>query len=132
MLTSTVALGLACSAFGVYEVIMFRVEMTHDLTTLARILGANSTAALSFEDKKAAVENLAGLAAKRAIVAACIYDSKGRSFSRYARDAGASPPPNAPGLDGSHFFAGGLRLVEPILLDGQRIGTIYIESDLEE
>ena len=64
MLTSTVALLLACAGFVAYEVIAFRQTMTRNLTTLAQIIGDNSSGALDFNDPKAAQDILSALRAE--------------------------------------------------------------------
>src|SRR6266567_886839 len=95
MLTCCVALLLACATFVTYELLTFRKEMTRNLTTLAEIIGNNSTAALDFNDEKAAEETLAALRAEPNIVAACLYTKNGEVFARYSRDGSGTfqPPP---------------------------------------
>jgi hypothetical protein len=56
------------------------------------MLSSNSTAALSFNDSKAADELLKGLSAKRGIIAATLYTSDGQVFARYVRPDGAKRP----------------------------------------
>ena len=56
MLTSTVVLLLACMAFVIYDLITFRRSMTRDLSTIAEIIGNNTTSALVFVDQDAAEE----------------------------------------------------------------------------
>ena len=45
LLTTAVALALACAAFFVYEFITYRDTLERDMTVLADVLGQNSTAA---------------------------------------------------------------------------------------
>lgn len=127
------ALTLVGAAFVVYDQIEFRDSMRTDLGILAEIIGSNSTAALSFDDQKATAELLAGLRAKPHIVMACIYTGDGSPFAVYLRDA-APAVFEAPDLrpDGVVFKQDRLFLFRGIELDGQRIGTVYLESDLEE
>ena len=131
MLTSSAALLLACVAFMTYESVTMRQEMARELSALAGIIGDNSTAALSFKDRKAAEETLATLAAKDQIVAAALYGADGALFARYLR-AGARPEtvPAAPEDEGYRFVSGGLELFSPVLMDRDRIGTVYVRSDL--
>ena len=58
MLISSVALMLACAAFVIYEVILFRKDVVDDLTVKAEVIGSQSTAALKFKHAKAAAEIL--------------------------------------------------------------------------
>ena len=131
--TVGVALALACGAVLVYDRISFRSEMRSDLGVLAEIVGANSTAALSFGDQRAAQELLSGLKARRQIVAAGIYSMNGQPFAAY-RSGQAPNSFTAPKVrpDGSWFEGGHLVLFRSVALDGQKIGSIYLESDLRE
>ena len=54
LVTSSVALLLACAAFISFDLYTFRPAKLHDLTTLADIVGSNSTAALAFGDQDSA------------------------------------------------------------------------------
>jgi len=137
-ITVGAALTLACMAILAYDQVEYRREMQNDIVIEAEIFASNSTAALSFGDSKAAQENLAGLRAKRRIVTASIYTADGKPFASYVRDPrpGISPfPALAPPPSQSErawFDPGRLKLYHSIRLDGQRVGTIYIESDLRD
>src|SRR2546425_11702584 len=80
MLTSSVALLLACVAFVSYDLYTFRQAKVHDLATLAEIIGSNSTAALTVGDSNSAQQILAALSANQHIAAACVYIGDGRRF----------------------------------------------------
>lgn len=132
MLTTSVALLLACAVFTTYEVITFRTSMVRNLSTLAEIVGNNTAAALDFNDPKAAAETLSALKAEPNIVAACIYSKEGAAFARYDRldhDRNAS----LPGFqrDGHTFGQRRLLLFRSIIDKGGAIGVVYLESDLE-
>jgi two-component system sensor histidine kinase/response regulator len=133
MATVGFALMLACAAFLTYDQIVFRDSMSSDLGTLAEIFGSNSTAALSFGDQPAARELLSRLKAKQSITRASIYSASGQPFADYLRSGESTnsvAPPVRP--DGSWFEGDRLKLFKRIVLDGQTIGTIYLESDLKE
>jgi signal transduction histidine kinase len=133
MLTSSVALLLACAAFVAYERAEFRQDMVDDLTVKAELFAEQSTAALSFKDPKAAKENLHKLAAQKHIVAACIYGGDGRVFATYQRaDLSEDFSPPAPRKNGHGFDDRHLELFREILLNGKAIGTVYLKSDLLE
>jgi PAS domain S-box-containing protein len=119
------AAGLACARFALHN------TMRNDLTTLAEMYGANSTAALMFGDQKAAAELLSGFRAKRSIVSAVVYSKDGRTFALYRRgNTGGSTVPRVQ-PDANWFEANRFKLFRHIVLDGQTIGTIYLESDME-
>ena len=79
-----------------------RRELVQRLATSAELVGRNTTAALAFDDHKAAGDTLASLAAIGDITAADLFDSDGRSSAAGFRRAAAS--------DGDE------RLRQPILL----------------
>ena len=132
MLTVTLALLCACAAVLAYDRIAARSSMRNDLDVLAEMLGANSTAALSFDDGPVAAEILSTLRAKRHIVAADIFTAEGRLLASYRRASGPAEATPAMRADGAWFQAGRLILFKTIGLDGVKIGAIYLESDLEE
>jgi signal transduction histidine kinase len=107
--------------------------MVRELSTLAEIIGANSTAALAFDDQRSAEETLAALSAKQRIVGAYIYTKDGAAFARYHRAGlqGDFVPPEPRG-DSYRFEGEHLALFRRITLDDEMIGTVYIQSDLQE
>ena len=132
-LTSTVALLLASTGFVTYEVIGFRSAVARETATMAEVIGANSTAALTFGDQGVAGEVLAALRAERRILMACTYDARGRIFARYLRDAWSSSVfPERPRPPGHFFNPGSLELFRPIVLDHKTIGTIYMRVGMED
>ena len=68
--------------------------------TQAKIIGANSTAALAFRDDNAVREILSALRAKDEVEAAAIYTPDGRVFAVYRQDAQGSTIPPAPETPG--------------------------------
>src|SRR5690348_8287424 len=84
-LTSSAALLLACGAAAAYTVADVRQSMRRDLAVLAQMLGENSSAALVFQDRRAASDLLNGLRVQQRIVAAAIYSKEGGIFARYTR-----------------------------------------------
>lgn len=132
MLTSSVAFLLGGVAYLTYDLLTFRTLMARQLAVLAEIIGANSTAALSFNDPASAQETLAALAADENIVSTALYTKDGRIFAKYLRSdvTGEFSTPE-PEKDGHRFEDGHLVLFQPIVLQGDRIGTIYIQSDMQ-
>ena len=126
------ALLVACGAVLAYDQLASRDEMRNNLEVTADFIGHNSTAALTFRDPKAAEELLSGLKTKRHVIAANLYTEDGQLFASFHRDgqSGTLAPPLRP--DGSRFERDQLNLSKGIFLSGQRIGTIYLESDLQE
>src|SRR5437867_423648 len=85
VLAGGVALLLSCIAFVTNDVQMIRASTIKQMSTLADVLGSNSTAALNFEDPGTAAELLTSLQKQPAIEFACIYDASGKAFATYHR-----------------------------------------------
>ena len=131
-ITGFTALAITCP-MATYEVLTFRSGAAQNLATLGDVLAGNSTAALTFRDAKSARETLQALRAEPNVTAACIYSSDGKPFAKYTRDAedsGFIPP--SPQEESVKFKNGHLLQFRKIALAGDTIGTIYLESDLEQ
>jgi signal transduction histidine kinase/uncharacterized membrane protein affecting hemolysin expression len=130
--SSLVALLLAGTALITLDLVGQKEMIGRDLSTLSQVIGKNSTAALLFDDAKAARDTLSALAAKNRISSAAVYDENGRRFAVYAKDSAEPAPPDRADMDGRHYEGAHLVLTEPILLEGERIGTIRLRYDLRE
>jgi PAS domain S-box-containing protein len=142
LLVSGATLLIASSAFVVYELATLRLAMVRNLSTQARIVGANCASAIVFGDPDSARDTLSALSAAPNILSAEIYapsgsgDSADTPFATYARDHSAPPVPARRLMTGQpeswEFTRSSLLLVHPIVFQGARIGTVYIRSDLKE
>jgi signal transduction histidine kinase/CheY-like chemotaxis protein len=134
------ALMLAGAAVVIYGDIEARASLAADLGVLARIFAANSTAALSFDDPRAAEELLATLAAKANVESGYLYSANGDLFAVYQQQAGkprATPVHASANLPtarapGDWFESNRLFLVREVVFNGHRIGAIELESNLNE
>ena len=133
MLTSTVTLFLAVTAFVANDVVNLRDAMVKDITILSQIIASNSTADLVFNDQKSATENLGALSVNPHVVASCIYGRNGDVFASYFRHnlAGKHSLP-ALGKDGYHFGTDYLTQFRGIKLNNKPVGTVYVQYDLGE
>jgi signal transduction histidine kinase len=133
MVTCGVALLLATGALLVDEYVSYRKDTANRLQIIARIVAAQSSAALLFKDSRAAEEILSSLRAEQDLVAAAIYTTDNQIFVRYLRP-GARPEelPYAPQRVGSHFRNGAFELFQPIVVDQKPVGTLYLLSDLHQ
>jgi signal transduction histidine kinase len=160
VLTTTIVVVLASSVFVALEINNYRRALVQELTAIAQITSSNSTAAILFGDPAAAHETLTALNARPNIAAATIYTPDGRVFAHHAIDSGHSHGSDVSDFalpwdagvtdqDGlPQMFAGGslesdppfkffwtngwVDLVEPIMLDGELIGGLFIRSSLDQ
>ena len=117
---------------GVFDSLGLRRAMVRDLSVLADVLARNSTAALTFRDARAAQDVLQALQAEPSVTAACTYNNSGKPFAIYVRDNNSlNFVPPVPEPQASRFENARLIQFRNIELEGETLGTIYIESDLE-
>ena len=75
--TSLVGLSLASLVFDAFERSSFRAAMTSEFSALAGTLGANTAAALAFNDRKSAEDTLGALRAEQHVIAASSKGPRG-------------------------------------------------------
>ena len=131
LLTTIVALVLACISFIAFDWISSKERMVSNIQALAGVVADNSISALSFLDADAAEETLLTLRVERHLVSACIYQADGQVFATYHRD-GADFDPPAPETASYRFGDNALIVFHPIMLNDEVLGTVYIQADLQE
>ncbi len=133
MLTIGGSLLLAGIALIVFNVSRFKTEMEHDVETLAGIAAQNTSAPLAFSDQSAALDTLRSLGVRPSITAAALYRKDGTLFVRWsAPKAVVKFPPHPPKRDGSRSEPGAIVAFSPVLQKGERLGTLYLRSSLDE
>jgi diguanylate cyclase len=126
LLSSAVALLLACGGFVAYELSAYRQATLSQLTSVAGVIAANSSSALSFDDPEAAEHTLSALSAERMVVAACIYGPDARLFAAYYKSR--EQERCALQRPGPGVQRGGLDVQLPIFAEGSVLGEIVIRS----
>jgi signal transduction histidine kinase/ActR/RegA family two-component response regulator len=134
MLTSSIALLLSSASFLIYDLISFRNLLTHDLSTQAQIIGYNSAAAMAFKDEPAATATLSALTAKGDIVSAALYSPNGQMFAHYFRDKKTLPSvvPSCAAGKPYRFEGQYLEVCHDVALNGDRVGTLILQSDMRQ
>lgn len=126
-LTTGGALALAVAILVAADLARAREEARAQLRAAADLIGANTSAAIAFRDPRAAAETLATLRAIPDVTDATLYDAAGSVFARYARSPGTA---RDAGADASHQDHGHVRIGHEIHLDGRRLGSLVLHSDL--
>ena len=130
---SSLAVLTACAIFMAYSQALHRESMAQNLSSLTEIIADRTTAAIVFDDQTAAQETLSALNAKKSIVSACLYTGTGEVFTCYFRGKSKTGNnPFKPGETGHRFLKDSLIISKAIILDQEKIGTVYIKSDLVE
>jgi signal transduction histidine kinase len=131
MATSACAVLLAGTLMLLVNFYEGRSLLLQNLTIEGRVLAANSTAALAFDDPEAAGEVLGHLRSAPQIRAAALYDHEGRLFASYfPPDGNPAPVPLKPGPDEAQSGLDRIPIVETVVLNGRRIGTVFVHTDL--
>ncbi|HEY5039729.1 MAG TPA: ATP-binding protein, partial [bacterium] len=87
----------------------------------------------TFNDHKTAEETLKTLKANPHILSACLYDAKGQIFVQYQRDKDVPARyPATAEKEGTEYSAGSFRIFRDILSGGERVGSLFLETDTQE
>jgi len=129
---SFVSLLLASIAFSTTDRINSQQVVADNLGTMASIIAANSTAAILFGDAAAASETLGFLDSRDHIQAAAIYNAVGEIFATHQK-AGVKVefPAVRPNTETVRFRNNHIELNQPIVYQGNIIGGVYLQSDID-
>ncbi|HZZ31749.1 MAG TPA: response regulator [Phenylobacterium sp.] len=131
-----VAWGSAVALLAIGALLAARAEIEHRSQAAraaevqADILAASVSAALSFDDRAAMHEYLNALQVNKAVAAVAVYNVSGQPVVVFHRGAASSPPARAPAV-GSHFSERHVSVTRPVAERGQRLGTVYLETQPE-
>jgi two-component system sensor histidine kinase/response regulator len=133
MITTSTALLLACSALTAFTVVNTRQRLIVRINLVADVVASNSTAAIAFDDSRAAGETLAALRSDPYVVGAQIYDIKGHPFASYLRQGEtASVLPASVLAEGGGFGNNSLQLVRRIHRGEETLGYLLIRRELTD
>ncbi len=133
MVNTFAALCLACIGFAEYGVYRFKAVSSQDLNALAKILGINCTAPLTFQDPQAARDILQALTAKPNVTAAVVYDHDDKPFAVYQQGAPKADyvPPAVNGRV-TQINLNRMFVFQEIDFQGEKIGTLFLDVDRRE
>ncbi len=140
MLTSTLVLLVATLAFVFNDLYKVKKNISENLKSISKIIANNSTAAIEFNDREAALEILSSLVNERYIISATLYTDDGISFVEYfnplidenQRISEPYLPVNWRGMrDGVRIVKDHFEAFQKIYLNDKIIGALVIKYDLE-
>lgn len=136
VLQSTIVLTLVFLAVITDVALVKHYEAREDLNSLTDIIALNAGSALVFEDKRAAQETLNSLKEKKQIISAYIFDTTDSIFAHY-RSNNSTHTVNpfqllkeATNNNGGINWDYDIEVVKNIVVDGQILGKVLIQSDL--
>jgi signal transduction histidine kinase len=112
-----------------YEEQLYSAQQVKSVREQAQILAASVTAAIVFDDRKAAQEYVDALTANPDLVAAGVYDGPGKLLAGFSREGATLPaaPPRADIRSGDGF----VDITMPAIQAGARVGTVMLRSVTE-
>ena len=129
MMSAVIAVTLVSTYLAVSSggLSLLRQQLGESLHSQARIVAANSRAALVFRDLSAARENLASLETEPAVLRASLHDARGRPFAQYLREGREWPVVERP-LQGEGYFFDGDYVVayQKVELRGRHLGGVML------
>ncbi len=132
ILPSTLVLLTAMFIFFILDEISLKEGMVQELSMLSQVIGANNRAALMFNDRKSAAENLAVLSSNPHVISGCIFTGNGDYFASYSRkNHNPAIDRPLPSTEGYRFDGNALTLLKRIEANNATIGTVYLMYDLD-
>ncbi len=137
MLTSVTALVVATAGLLYQGYHTLQENMQRDLGVLTSMIAENLNAALYFQDQSAATETLSTLKANPHIRCGWLFSVNGTLFASYSAGDHEVPAsvaslgitvPSSGLLRGRGYMA----KYVPVMVDGEAVGLLYVESDLRQ
>ena len=145
---TAVAMFTTALGFVGYQVYVTKKTASTELSTLARVVGTNCSAALLFSDTKSSQETLRGLNTAPTVVMGCIYDGDGKVFACYEKDRNENGSSvsmskasnllndvkeNTEGaFEGVPFIDSYIDVFEDIIVDDEIVGWVWIKGDFSQ
>jgi signal transduction histidine kinase len=121
---------LAGAVVILYNEQAYREAKMQQVEAQSRILASTVSAALAFDDRKAAHEYVKALAVDPQIQAAAVYDPHGELFASYARAADVALPAKisdaAPTITGEQLV-----VTTPVRQGVASLGTVYLRTTID-
>lgn len=129
MISTLLSVFILSSVFVIQRYQSFKVQITDEFSAITQIIADRSNAAILFEDSAALSEILSSLALHPQVTLACTYNSEKNLLADYAKKAttAASCPPKPLGVE-DHFSEDYFHISEPIKVDGEPSGLVYIRA----
>ena len=122
---------LSAITFMVFDIYRINSELKVEINSLADVIGSNSTAALEFMDKDVGNETLDALKNNKKVLSAYIYTDNETLLASYERNNTSFNFNELKKGINSGIFGGNFQSFQrPIMLDGKKIGTIFVVADM--
>jgi len=129
-LAAALALLAAGVAVAIYDASAYRAQKLREIEVQPLILSSTVSAALAFNDQKAAQEYVRALKANPEVEIAAVYDAAGGLFASYVRP-GAEPPPNAEAARRIAAADDRLAAAATVEQDDVQLGAAFLQARTE-
>jgi len=127
-LTCCAVLLLACTALFAFQAWSIRENFVNQLTVMGEIVANNAAEAAMSKDANRASQTIEGLRVMPEIVSASLHLSDGTRLAHWGADD-VENIRSAPPRDGFSIHRTRVLLVQPVVHDGQRQGTLELQAD---
>ncbi|WP_289020824.1 ATP-binding protein [Desulfobacter postgatei] len=122
---------------------LYKRNAMEELSSLARIVGDNSAAALMFEDRQVLVKSLESLGQRSSLYRSAFYSIDGTEIVELSYTLKPHDPRllNIPSFPKNYFKTNEtmswvethqLNILHPIILDGEKIAFLFLQAGMEE
>ena len=137
LLACTLALSLVMLGSFSGQWFMTRQQTAEEVRTLGKVIAGNCSAGVAFEDRAALKGIVSALVAKPDIITARVYSVQGEMYASYDNQQLASQAHTVDSLaalsfDGFRYIRQTAQLLEPITLDKETIGYLYLLVSMKE
>lgn len=132
VVTTMLAVVGSMAFFASYDYAQARNGLIQEATTESKILGQNSSAALSFGDSKAATEVLSSVQIKPEVESATLFDEKGAILAQYRKNKSQIQAIQPPTNEKCEVANGHLTTSSYVSAAGERVGSLVVVSNLDE
>lgn len=129
MAVTIISLVLAAATLFVWDYRQYRIDLMQQLSAQAGMVIENSTAAMSFQDRVAALETLQTLAPNTHIRLGCLYDANGVLFAQFTPRADSPMCPASPPQRAYSISRSTIEVSERRDVGGRPAGSVYLQSD---
>ncbi|MES2320454.1 MAG: ATP-binding protein [Pseudomonadota bacterium] len=129
LMATLAALLVSISVLVAYDLRGYHRALMGDMSTQAELLGRMTSAALTFDDQRLASANLALLRLRPGVRAGAIYNAGGKLYASWLAPGETHALPAAPEGEGMRVEGDALLVYEPIVENGELLGTIYVRAE---
>jgi two-component sensor histidine kinase len=135
IITSCIALILACVAFILYDRVTFKKHMRTNIITIAQITAEMCNASLAFNNRADAFQMLSTLKAEESIKAVCVYDTLLHVFAVFPASIDTATLAPLTTLESAVYYIENYMYVKQLVYDQDNknrvIGLICVKTNMD-